>query len=166
MAWDPAATKVLLILAAMIAFSVAVYILKRNAPADPPLELAYSRAAWGPALREGEEIVAQVPVFEPVMSWGQPVYYRTGSRMPTRRQLALTTSGALLVASRGWGNLRSRHRHEIATVEIDTMAPDGDGCVSMRLRLGQEPLYLYRVPRTFLERLRAAGARVASPAEA
>jgi hypothetical protein len=165
-AWDPAAAKVLLILAAMIAFVVAVYFVKRNAPANPPLELAYSRAAWGPALREGEEIVAQVPVFEPVMSWGQPVYYRTGSRMPTRRQLALTSNGALLVASRGWGDLRRRHRHELAAVEVDMIAPDDDGCVSMRLRLGREPLYLYRVPRTFLERLYAAGARVAAVAEA
>jgi hypothetical protein len=147
MSWDPAATQVLVLMGVIVGFVVVLYLKKRGQPEAPPLELSYPNAAWGPALEAGERIEAQVPVLQPVSWWW----------------LALTSSGALLVAERGTGNLSDRRRYQIGAIKVEDVKNQGQYCVSVRLLLPHRKLRLHRVPRPFLEQFRTKGGEVAAP---
>jgi hypothetical protein len=164
MAWDPAATKVLVMAGGMWALVVAVYLVKRKQPEDAPLELAYSEATWGHVLQPGEHIQLQVPALQPASWWLRFQTDPTRAPLPTRRQLALTSQGALLLAERGWGGLRGRDRFPMSDVALEDVRDEGQYYASLRLRTSSKKIDLYRVPRVFVERLRSAGARVSGAA--
>jgi len=161
-AWDPATTKALIMVSAMCAFVVVVYLVKRKQPEEAPPELAYSEATWGHVLVPGERIEMQVPALQPASWWLRIVTDPTRTPLPTRRQLALTSQGALLLAERGWGGLRDRDRFAMSDLALEDVKGEGQYCVSLRLRVADRKVDLYRVPRTFVDRLRSAGARVSS----
>jgi hypothetical protein len=149
---------------AMCVFVLVVYLVKRKQPEERPLELAYSEATWGHVLRPGERIEMQVPALQPASWWLRISVDPTRTPLPTRRQLALTSQGALLLAERGWGGLRDRDRYALSELSVEDLKGEGQYCVSLRLRAPGRTVVLYRVPRAFVERLRAAGARVSGAA--
>jgi hypothetical protein len=163
MSWDPAVTKVLVLVGVMVAFVVALHFKKKGQPEAPPLELAYPNAAWGPVLEAGERIEAQVPVLQPVSWWWRQIFNGPFSAWNVPRQLALTSSGALLVAERGAGNLSDRRRYQIMAIRVEGVKNQGAYCVSLRLLLPQRKLNLHQVPRPFLEQFRSKGGEIVAP---
>ncbi len=163
MIWDPAATKVLVLMGVIVGFVVVLSLKKRGQPEAPPLELSYPNAAWGPALEAGERIEAQVPVLQPVSWWWRQIFNGPFAEWSVPRQLALTSSGALLVAERGTGNLSDRRRYQIGAIKVEDVKNQGEYCVSLRLMLPQRKLRLHQVPRPFLEQFRTRGGEVAAP---
>ena len=160
MAWDPAATNVLTLVGVLIAFVVVIYFVKRAGPEDPPLELAYPDADWGQALHSGEQIEVQVPVLQPAAWWLRRNTDPTRNGRPSGRQLALTTSTALLVAQRGLGRLWDRQRYDLSAIRVVDLKGEGEHHLSLRLVVPRGKMKLYRVPRRFVDRLRAVGVRV------
>ena len=160
MTWDPSATYAFVLVGVMVAFVVGLYVLRRNTPETPPLELTFSNDAWGQALRAGERIQAQVPVLQPAPWWRWLNTNPMLNGRATARQLALTSNGALLVAQRSAASLWDRDRYELSAIRVENVKTEGEFHVSLRLVLPRRKMRLHQVPRTFLDRLRSVGARV------
>ena len=151
----------------MVALVAVTGSLRRKRAQMSPVEPNASNDAWGNVLIAGERIEAQVPALQPPPWWRMLNTNFTANRGPTARQLALTSNGALLIAERTslWG-LLDRDRYQLSAVTVENLKSDADhdgqACVSLRLVLPRRKLRLYQVPRTFLDRLRSMGVRVAT----
>ncbi|HET6285007.1 MAG TPA: hypothetical protein VFH73_28880 [Polyangia bacterium] len=160
---DPTATRILLMVGAMCVLVLFVFLMKRSSPETPQIELIlYEGEAWRESLLPGEKLEAQATVIQPPTWWDTLLSSNLGRGHPTPYQLALSSGRALLVARRARELLTDRDRHPLNLVSVTGVEEDGPLFLTVDLRLSGKAWRFVKVPRPFVDLLRAATAPAAT----